>query len=160
MFCIVVRDFSGQAGARCIKLLLTHIFVAGIKTFPLLSPSLWVPCITSMEGCRIIGQNLNILIDIWKYFSGLYSAGRPLSEHFKASCLPHKRERTWYFSWTLHFYFALISLHPRLFSYLQGKKPPRSIIFASLFKQFVVILPSAGQHVQYNVCIHQPPLAY
>ena len=30
------------------------------------------------------------------------------------------------------------------------KKTLRSIIFASLFKQFVVILPSAGQHVQYN----------
>ena len=113
-----------------------------------------------MEGCRIRGQNLNKLIDIWKYFSGLYSAGCPLSEHFKGSWLPHKRERTWYFSWTLHFYSALISLHPRLFSYLQGKKPPRSIIFASLFKQFVVILPSAGQHVQYNVCIHQSPLAF
>ena len=39
--CILARDFSGEAGARCIKLLLTHIFVAGIKTFPLLNPSLF-----------------------------------------------------------------------------------------------------------------------
>lgn len=31
------------------------------------------------------------------------------------------------------------------------KKAPRSIIFASLFKRLVVILPSADQHVQYNV---------
>lgn len=31
------------------------------------------------------------------------------------------------------------------------KKSPRSIIFASLFTRLVVILPSADQHVQYNV---------
>lgn len=73
---------------------------------------------------------------------------------FKAACLHHKRERKWYFFFMdFHFILPLISLLPWLFSYLQGKKKKtlRSIIFASLFKRLVVILPSADQHVQYNV---------
>lgn len=72
---------------------------------------------------------------------------------FKAACLHHKRERKWYFFFMdFHFILPLISLLPWLFSYLEGKKKTlRSIIFASLFKRLVVILPSADQHVQYNV---------
>lgn len=57
----------------------------------------------------------------------------------------------------LWLYSSLISLLLGLFSYLHKKKTPRSIIFASLFKRLVVILPSADQHVQYNVVHSRSP---
>ncbi len=68
---------------------------------------------------------------------------------FKAACLHHKREGKWYFSWTFTLFFLNLITPSAVF--IPAEKTLRSIIFASLFKRLVVILPSADQHVQYNV---------
>lgn len=103
-----------------------------------------------LRGALSKGQHLNKLIWFKGNISHGVAQGPVAFSRRLQSCMFAPQNVRYFFALSL--YSSLISLLLWLFSYLHKKKEsPRSIIFASLFTRLVVILPSADQHVQYNV---------